>query len=117
MKKQIPFDAGGNLFRNARHSSRWDSKSGVVWKDQIYWYDRLQVTELANRKHRYVIVKSIRTGKTYPMFLSDLVNCIKYIDGGIIEGIFSIHNKSSYFGIYLQNKEKLNLLEIFVEQK
>lgn len=97
MPKQAPFDVDGNM----------QAYPGHAWLGGRYVESALQPVEpfIANmlvvgmetgRSAKRLVVKDLRTGKTYPMFVADIVNLLKDIP---IHGTWEVSKRGQNYGV------------------
>lgn len=100
---EMPVDKDGNVLH---YPDNWEMRqTGAgweVWHQPFYAHMTLDGT-ISGRSAKYYILKDDKTGKHYPMFVSDLFKMINErtvtIEAGILHGWWTGSKKGSNYGI------------------
>ncbi len=119
---KVPFDPNGNLLHWAWNggwtAGRWEyglNGTGTWVKgkrldkhidtDQVKWREpanfKVRLTPvrmLSGRSAKYLIWKDDE-GHTYPMFMTDLIDALPYIDGGALNVELAFCKRGANFGV------------------
>ena len=99
---KIPFDGDGN----AKHyTDTWledpSRKDHLELRDNHVFADELVISRIISncRSGGYVEMKSLRNGRTYPMFLSVFNELVGHMEKGVLDGAFTFKKRGQNFSL------------------
>jgi hypothetical protein len=89
-KHKIPFNRRGEL-----------DPYGEIWKDNSQWEDSMEFVEVEKTQYAHAIFRSEKTGKQYPMFISDFNKIVPSLRKGRVSGTFTFRKSGNNVAIQL----------------
>lgn len=109
----IPFDEKGNLVSDPidlEFVRRIPDPSKVTWKENVPFQDRMRVGPVTkpndyhtSKSSTFCEVTSLSTGKSFPMYMSDLMDVVSSTDviRGEISGTWAFTRHATKVSIYM----------------
>lgn len=92
---EMPIDKDGNWMHFPDYGL-------AGWEQVTPFDDDMKIDGMrSGRSAKYVILKSVATGRTYPMFVSDLVEFVRHGDifNGVLHGTWTGSKRGMNYGI------------------